>query len=215
MMIHRDRNLFIYRPLSPASADKVLEVQDQYSCIESFQPVTDLHLTLHKEDNIKKMQRSSRESIISQAPPSTALSYEMRVIATQLHTGSKKMSNFAIALMLENNDGFYNEEHTAFRSLAAQQTGRYPFVARDAHVTLGYVHPEFALQSILEPADALIGHYLSFEAAESNIGKVLRPPVEPTSLTAPLPPAQSIRPGSIPSSFLASLRSPSTKPNIS
>lgn len=207
-MATKERGIFVYRPLSTDSIPMLKELQAEYSCVDTFRPVTNLHLSLLQGNAWLGLKGSSREKILSGSPETTFESYDMRVASAQLHPGPKRLSQFAIALMLNNEDGHYCDEHKTFRNLAADRTGKYAFVARNPHVTIGYMQPEFALRSVLQPAEALIGQSLSFDPIESNLGNAVKKQAR-TPATAPNPilvPVQAHKPGAIPSNFLASLR---------
>lgn len=207
-MATKERGIFVYRPLSPDSLTMLKALQSEYSCVDTFRPVANLHLSLLQGNAWLGLKGSSREKILSEGPDTTFESYDMRIASAQLHPGSRRLSQFAIALMLNNEDGHYNNEHKTFRNLAADKTGKYSFVARNPHVTIGYMRPEFALQSVLQPAEALIGQSLSFDPIESNLGNAAKKQAR-TDATASSPilvPVQTHQPGAIPSNFLASLR---------
>ena len=216
----RDRGLFIYRPLTPESSALLKPLQGDLDLIDTFQPVENLHLTLLNRNILSRIDGRDREDFILTGPATSRDTYEMHIDTVRFHQTARSMSRFAISLRLNSSDGHYIDEHKSFRERAEKRKQKKSVFSQDPHVTLGHLRPEFAIESILDLTESLIGQTLSFGPIESNIGPVGPPipqpenskPSKPNKVSSPTVihvPVRTLSTQPTPVNFLTSLRRPS------
>ena len=208
--INRSR-LFIYRPLVPESAAELRVLQGRYANVGTFRPVDNPHLTLLQGSVMPPRTKSSWSRIIENGPTTTDDTYDMSIEAVRLHPRGHRLAGYAISLMLDISDGQYHDEATFFSKMSSRVAKKQnSFIIREPHVTVGLIDSAFALDSLLESAQSYVGRRLAFGAIESSLGRVSRSeadiPRHPSDVQPVEGPVGTVRPRTVPASFLASLR---------
>ena len=205
--------LFVYRQPTPESNGRIQSLQDEYASVPSFQPVKNPHLTLLGGDSSFRISGGMLDQILKDGPATAERSYPMEVVGVKVLTNMRHMARCFIALMLNNTDGHFSDEHRHYMNMAAHINKRKIALSRNPHVTVGYIQPEFAFAEVMEPAEALVGETLEFDSIGSNVGDIhpKRYGTGPRSFTGTLPEGFTVRtvqPGSLPAGFLSTLKPP-------
>ncbi len=208
----REIPIFVYRPLEEHSVERVKQLQAKYSLIPSFNPVTDLHTTVVSGNSGPLADRYQLEAVMKNAP-STAIESHTALISEILLNRSKDVTRIAIQLALDetNSQRFLDERALFKQRFQNVRGGAFIRHLSRPHVTVGYVGASLATGSLVEQASEVVGAQLDYGPVDSTFGPAqVRPKQEKRPIVRkdyPIDhPVAYVRPGGIPTAFLASLR---------
>ncbi len=205
-----DPRLFVYRQPTPESMARIEAVQDEFAAVPSFERVDNPHLTLLGGNSSFLTTERVLERILMEGPQTAEEQYPMEVTSVLVRQFESDIAKYTIGLFLNPDDGHFSQEHGHYMRMAAKRNKRDVVFTREPHVTIGYIGPEHAFATVTEPAEVLVGESIMFEPLESNGGRIRAKRLaayRPSSSRIPDDlSVKRVRPGSIPTGFLASLK---------
>lgn len=197
--------VFIYRQPLPADLHQIRHLQELLRAVPSFRPTENPHLTLLSRNVTHALKYTSLERVVNPPPKSTTkpLTLDVDMVAIS-HLSIMRAS---YRLLLNDCKNLFHDEHKLFKIRACDALDRVPLL-REPHVTIGYSDPLYTTQDVLKIVAGQVPQSLTFGKIESDPDIVKLPEQidTPDRLIPVDAVVGTVRPGTIPGAFLASLQ---------